>query len=138
VPYEITTNDPGVVGAAVEKAVSALFITTMTRAWENLITAPSHGGTPVDTGFASASWILSISEPSDEVGGSKENVDLGPSDRGVTALMNYKITYGAVFLVNNTDYIVELNYGSSPQARTGFVERAYEEAIEFGQRQNYL
>jgi len=127
-PY-VVTADPQVIGDEIERSASALTRDVMTRMWQNLTIGPEEGGTPRDTNFASASWIISIGAPSDRVAGSKEAVDREPAKRGVELIRSYKISWGAVFLVNNTDYIVALNYGWSSQASPGFVEAAYQRAL---------
>lgn len=126
-PYVIS-GDPRAIRGAVESEVEGLTKFVILRAHSILTGLPQDGGTPVKTGFASASWICSVGVESGDVGGSKEDVDYGPQEAGVAAVHAYRLNQGAIFLVNNTDYIVALNYGHSKQASPGFVESAFDRA----------
>lgn len=84
--------------------------------------------TPVDTGRARANWVASIGEPSTE---DNPGPDLGSRDanetkstaealaQAQTALAGYKLSLGPIYLVNNTEYILFLDDGSSDQAPSG-------------------
>lgn len=128
----LITEYPKVITDEIEAQVAEVTKFIVLRTWQNLTLPPQEGGTPRRTGHASASWIISIGSPSDQVGGSnesKDSVDYGPAREGVDSLRGYRLSQGALFLVNNTAYIVALNYGLSRQAQAGFVERAQVRAV---------
>jgi hypothetical protein len=134
----LITADPSKIGDAIEKAVEDVVKFTILRAWQNLTISPAEGGTPRRTGFASASWIVSVGVPSPLVGGSPDSpatVDRSPAARGLEELRVYRLAQGAVFLVNNTDYIGRLNSGYSPQAQAGFVDAAYQQAVHAAEKE---
>jgi hypothetical protein len=126
-PYVIS-GDPRSIRDAVESEIEGAIKFVILRTHSILTGPPQDGGTPVKTGFASASWICSVGAPYAGVAGSKEDVDYGPQEAGVEGVHGFRLNQGAVFLVNNTEYIVALNYGHSKQARPGFVESAFERA----------
>lgn len=100
----------------------------------NLTAAPIEGGTPIDTGWASANWIPEIGVPYDGPYGTREDFELnGPDvsarDAGTAKLLGYSVTQGKVFITNAVPYILQLNDGSSRQAAAGFVEAAIEKAV---------
>ena len=88
--------------------------------------------TPIDSGFARASWRPKSGGPGIE---NPEHPDFISTDREAAAKLQETIQrdFESVFrnnrkvedkfLVNNADYINELNAGKSPQASAGFVER---------------
>lgn len=133
----LITEFPKVITDDIEARVAEVTKFIILRTWQNLTLPPSEGGTPRATGYASASWIISIGEPSEEVGGEKSTkfgsyahlVDYSPAARGLEQLRGYQLNQGAIFLVNNTPYIWRLNFGWSPQQSAGFVERAHTAAI---------
>lgn len=103
----------------------------------NLVRAPSEGGTPVDTGWARANWIPSVSAPASalrdpgsrdaraaSVGGASSAQAAGQAD-----VLGYKLSRGPVYVSNNVPYIVRLNEGSSRQAPKGFVQAAIAKAV---------
>lgn len=72
--------------------------------------------TPVDTGFARASWRAGV--------GSAPTGD-GPGGEGAAAaLAGYTLDDGSAFLANNVRYIQRLNAGWSDQAPADFVADA--------------
>ena len=96
--------------------------------------------TPVDTGRARSNYIVSIDAPSVEtrepyVPGSKgssgaENANAAIR-HGQGVIAGYKPDVNvAIFIVNNLDYIAELNQGKSAQAPAGFVESAVLDGVE--------
>jgi hypothetical protein len=92
-------------------------------------TVVSHSGTPVDTGFARASWWKSIggvgSHPNQPTKGETVSAPLHP-------LGKLKLTQKA-YLANNAPYILALEYGHSSQARNpdGMIRITLEEAPRF-------
>lgn len=95
----------------------------------NLVSAPSEGGTPVDTGWARANWVPAIGSPFDGVVGSRELVSSSAQSAGQASLLSYRLPLGPVFITNNVPYILALNDGHSKQAQRGFIERAIEKAV---------
>lgn len=101
----------------------------------NLKMAAGEGGTPVDTGWARANWLVSVGQPINEPAGTREEAkagtgDLAQSAAGEGAVAFYKLSMGKVFISNNVHYIEKLNAGSSPQAQAGFVERGIQKTID--------
>lgn len=101
----------------------------------NLVAAPEQGGTPIDTGWASANWMTSIGGPQAATG---ENASPSAGDVAAAAaatngavakLLGYRLNQGAVFIANPVPYIGRLNAGHSQQAPAGFVERAIHKAL---------
>ena len=94
--------------------------------------------TPVDTGWARANWVPSISSP--YPGGGQEfptrearaaAVGQGRSvqQAGTAAVLGYRLSMNAIYITNNVPYIEELNEGSSKKAPAGFVQYAIAQAI---------
>jgi hypothetical protein len=82
---------------------------------------------PVDTGRFKANWSTSVgSIESGEVetidGKTKLNAKSGPSDfpRSVSGVANYKLGQ-TMFLHNNLQYALPLEYGTSKQAGKGWI-----------------
>lgn len=97
----------------------------------NLVSAPSEGGTPVDTGWARANWQPSIGEPARGVSGSRESVSAAGQAAGLQQVLNWKLVSGTkVHITNNVPYIGFLNDGSSAQAPAGFVQAAIRRAVQ--------
>lgn len=86
------------------------------------LTANLIEATPVDTGFARANWIPSLSEP--ELSGSGQG-----QAEGQAAVAAYKLEQGSVFVSNGAAYIQRLNQGHSKQAPAGYVEREIDRAL---------
>lgn len=96
---------------------------TMRAACDSVVAA-----TPIRTGRARASWILSLDMPTAAEPG--PGVDTGPQDAGYAAIENYDISRdGPIYLVSNSDYMSALDDGWSPQAEPGFVTRAIMEGL---------
>lgn len=93
----------------------------------NLVRAPSEGGTPVDTGWARANWIVNIGSALILPVGSPEAVPAAGITAGVVA--SYKLFQGPVYISNNVPYISRLNRGHSQQAPAGFVQAAIRKAV---------
>ena len=84
--------------------------------------------TPVDTGFARAMWVPSLSAPSFVTATSAAD-GKGLADAGLAAVLAFKLDDGAIFVSNRTRYIRRLDGGSSTQAPAGFVRAAIARAI---------
>lgn len=92
--------------------------------------------TPVDTGFARASWHPSSGAPGPET---PENPNRGGGDPHAAAasqLVRQNAAKARVranpqlnnkFIINNADYINDLNAGKSPQAPAGFVDQVIDD-----------
>lgn len=95
------------------------------------------GGTPIDTGWASANWVPSVGEPF--IDGSADQVkDPTPgqivarariADEGTNEVLAWRNTDGPIFSTNNVPYIGALNNGHSAQSPRGFVQAAIEKAV---------
>lgn len=88
--------------------------------------------TPVDTSKALSNWMATLNKPSTS--------EIGPyfdGDKGSTAKQSSMAAIDAadsnisgrktsqdIYIVNNVDYIEELNDGSSKQAPAGFIENS--------------
>jgi hypothetical protein len=123
-------------GDFVEKAVRKLQL----RAFQTLTSA-----TPVDTGFARAGWTPSVGAP--DPGPSERPSDPAVARSQAAALFgahvqisqglasSYRLSQGAVFIVNNVRYVGFLNAGTSAQAPALFVERAVATAVAATRRE---
>lgn len=104
-----------------------------TEVVKNLTAAPSEGGTPIDTGWASANWIPYIGSPDRSPVGerptARNSANRGRQEQAVAALTRYKRSAGDIVIANNVPYIVRLNDGSSAQAPSGFVQKAIVRAV---------
>lgn len=97
----------------------------------NLVKASSEGGTPVDTGWARANWLVNIGTPFLQPIGTYAQAAAGnvpPAGTGLGNLATYKLG-PKVFISNNVPYIVRLNEGSSQKAPAGFVQAAILRAL---------
>lgn len=121
----IETSDPRVIGRAIERQVEIVSRFWAEDIYENLVDHPSRGGTPRKSGFARACWIVSVGQPSRALGGTPFNPSTAAADAGIASLQTWRLSHGAIFIVNNAPYIVRLNYGWSGQAQPGFVEQAF-------------
>ncbi len=109
----------------------------------NLAAAPSEGGTPIDTGWASANWVPEIgavrrgtagSRPSNLQAGAN-NASRSDQDRGTARVAaTYKHQQGDIIISNNVPYIVDLNDGSSSMAPRGFVQSGIARAVKGASR----
>lgn len=98
-----------------------------------LASPPSQGGTPRDTGWASANWIASVGKPFEGTVGSPESVSAAQQTASLEAILGYKHEQGSAFAANNVPYIAALNFGSSKQAPAGFVEFAVARGVQIVQ-----
>lgn len=97
------------------------------------------GGTPIDTGWASANWVPSVGEPAilpGEPADRKEGPTPGEvaaraqiAEGGVNEVLSWRLQDGPIFSTNNVPYIGALNAGHSPQSPRGFVQTAIEKAV---------
>lgn len=85
--------------------------------------------TPVDTGWARASWIPSIGKPASGTGGTEDAISSAQSQMGAMLLLTWKPEKGPVYISNNVPYISRLNDGHSHQAPAGFVEAAVDRVL---------
>ncbi len=97
------------------------------------------GGTPIDTGWASANWVPSVGEPANLPGEPADRKE-GPTpaevaaraqdaQQGVNDVLSWRLQDGPIFSTNSVPYIGALNAGHSPQSPRGFVQTAIEKAI---------
>lgn len=85
--------------------------------------------TPVDTGWARSNWLPSVATPITEPIGSKEQVNTGAAQGGLSSILGWRFIQGPAYIANNVPYITDLNNGTSPQAPAGFVEIAIQAGI---------
>lgn len=96
-------------------------------------TVVSHTGTPVDTGFARASWWKNI----DSVGNHPTPPKRVKKGETVTTPLASEKPLGKLklsdkaYLANNAEYILALEYGHSAQAGDGMVRITLAEAPKF-------
>lgn len=88
-------------------------------------------GTPIDTSRARMNWQTSVGTPAVGVLSPYPSQPGSPSEgtRAALSLLNsatgaYSGQQGGIWIVNNLDYIVNLNNGSSAQAPADFVAQA--------------
>lgn len=99
------------------------------------------GGTPIDTGWASANWVPSVGKPYEDAGiaAVKEPTSAQVAarsrvaDEGLNDVLSWRNEDGVIFSTNNVRYIEALNAGHSAQSPRAFVQAAIEKAI----RQTY-
>ena len=86
--------------------------------------------TPKQTGFTASNWVASVGVPFAGVAGSRQAVNKGAQEAGLAEISRYSsLKLGTIFVVNNTDSIVLLNAGSSPQAPANFVDASIRAAL---------
>jgi murein endopeptidase len=87
-------------------------------------------GTPVDTGFASVSWGLSVGTTHPYGVASDTASAASQQQAGIAEVASYRIVTGqSLWVFNNTSYIAKLNAGSSKQSPQGFVEQAIDTTL---------
>lgn len=126
---DVSTDQPSVIDALIERVVEKVVKFVTLECHANLIAAPSDGGTPIDTGFARASWMPAVGEMNPAVAGSRENVDGTAAQNGVNQIMMYHLGQGMAFVTSSVPYILKLNDGHSQQAPAGFVDAAVVRAV---------
>lgn len=104
-----------------------------------LSSAPSEGGTPIDTGWASANWIPYLGQPPSGPSGSRpENAAHGANNASRSDQQSGIATVATQFnhdrhqlgVSNSVPYIIELNdVPSSTQAPAGFVQKAMNRTV---------
>lgn len=129
-----TTNKISVVVADLERFIDDTIKKIALDVVANLVRAPSDGGTPIDTSWASANWIPYIGDPQRSTSGARpaQGGRASNSDQQAalaTIAASYKHEKGKIVIANNVPYIVRLNEGSSRQAPSGFVQRAIADAV---------
>lgn len=106
--------------AKVRARARAVVKTVAVECAKNVIVGGEYApGTPVDTGFARGNWWVATGEH----GGGAGAPDPGGSKTLDAAVLTIVGTSGAdsIFILNNTVYIRELEYGHSRQAPSGMV-----------------
>ncbi len=90
------------------------------------ISAELIATTPVDTGWARANWVPSLTVPygGRSLAGSGSALDVIAQESGLSEVLAFKLADGAIFVSNHVPYIRRLNAGHSRQAPAGFVEAA--------------
>lgn len=91
------------------------------------ITAELIATTPVDTGWARANWVPNLGGPytgNATPPAQASDADTLTQDGGLSSILAFKLSDGAIFVSNRVPYIAALNGGSSTQAPAGFVEAA--------------
>lgn len=120
---------------ALERAAERAVVKIALDCRANLVAPPQRGGTPIDTGWASALWHFSVGQAGalgvglDGQDGALVATASAEATASAARLLSYKLGQGAVFLANNAPYIGRLNAGWSDQAPAGFVERAVAKAL---------
>ncbi|AUR86680.1 neck protein [Vibrio phage 1.088.O._10N.261.46.A1] len=121
----------------IENVTNETIIDVTLRIHATLVSNPP-AGTPIDFGWASANWWISIGSPTTgndgqldadnpAVVGAREGQQASSVARFVTS---YDYTNGqTVHIGNNVPYINRLNNGWSDQAPAGFVDDATQEAV---------
>ncbi len=106
-----------------------------------LASAPSEGGTPIDTGWASANWVPYIGQPASSPSGTRpdnaahgqNNASRGEQEAGtatVATRFKHDSGNGVLGVSNSVPYIIELNdVPSSKQAPAGFVQKAMHKVV---------
>ena len=119
-----------IVGQALNGFVEKLMISLSLQVLANLTASPARGGTPVDTGWARANWVPSITTPAKGTVGSRDAVSRSGQSTGKASLISYRLTSGPIHITNNVPYIGRLNDGSSKQAPRAFVQAGIARAIQ--------
>lgn len=97
-------------------------------------------GTPVDTGWASANWWVSVGQAATGNDGSKGEVESQKAQQatGITDLLSWEPSKGVIYITNNVPYINRLNNGWSQQSAAGFIDKAVQiEITRFTHTTNY-
>ncbi len=97
-------------------------------------------GTPVDTGWASANWWVTVGQTATANDGSKGEVESQKAQQaaGLTDLLSWEPSKGVIYITNNVPYINRLNNGWSQQSAAGFVDKAVQiEITRFTHTTNY-
>lgn len=122
------TRQIRVVIGAVEQFTEGLIKRLTLDIVAELVKAPSEGGTPIDTGWASSNWFPGLSRSRREADVlDPDSGDVAEAqafqNAGIAKVLAYKLGR-PVHITNNVKYIGALNGGSSKQAPKGFVQAA--------------
>lgn len=121
----------------IENVTNETIIDVTLRIHSTLVSNPPNG-TPIDFGWASASWFIGVGQPPTSNGGQLPKSGAGAvvgreGEQSTTVaqfVTSYDYTQGqTVYVTNNVPYIGRLNRGWSAQAPAGFVEDATQEAV---------
>lgn len=121
----------------IENVTNEAIIDVTLRIHATLVSNPP-AGTPIDFGWASASWFINVGAPTSGNGGqlnadNPSAVTAREAQQGATVarfVTGYDYTSGqTVHVGNNVPYINRLNNGWSNQAPAGFVDDAVQEAV---------
>lgn len=121
----------------IENVTNETIIDVTLRIHATLVSNPP-AGTPIDFGWASASWFINVGAPTSGNGGqlnadNPSAVTAREAQQGATVarfVTGYDYTSGqTVHVGNNVPYINRLNNGWSNQAPAGFVDDAVQEAV---------
>lgn len=121
-----------------ERYVGRVMVAVILGAHANLVAAPTEGGTPIDTSWASSNWIPEVGAPTRTEPEGARPANGAPASRaasqaGVAAVLAFRFkmsTPQPLSIVNAVPYILPLNDGHSPQASPGFVQRAIAKAVK--------
>lgn len=86
--------------------------------------------TPVDTGAARRSWLVSFSRPDDTQPGPGK--DFGAAVERAKSAIQSAPAYGQLYIQNNVPYIEYLNEGSSDNRPLRYVDVAIEQEVARG------
>lgn len=117
--------------AWVDERTNKVIIATALRIHEKLRSNPPVG-TPVDTGWASNNWTMSVDRPDDVVPPTpRGDFSFLPTfEPGNAAALKFDIKKNrSIFIQNNVPYIKPLNEGWSAQSPAGFVEVAVDSSV---------
>ena len=97
------------------------------------VTAELTRATPVDTGWARANWLPSLTQPRRQPAGQRSAAGVAQAVAekaiGIARVLAYRVRHGVVYITNNVQYIQLLNEGHSGQAPSGFVQTAIVRAL---------
>lgn len=82
--------------------------------------------TPVLTGRARGAWNVSLSGPNLQAGG-KSDIGGGNTVSRGAAVIDQVDSYSEIWIGNNVEYIIPLEYGSSQQAPRGMLRLTLQE-----------
>jgi hypothetical protein len=94
------------------------------------VTANLIEKTPVQYGFARASWIPSIGVHTQATGGAEKVPNSAAQQSGIALVASSYQPYAPVYVTNNVRYIGRLNDGSSTQAPAGYVQTEIARAVK--------
>lgn len=83
-------------------------------------------GTPVDTGWASVNWWLSVGQTATGNDGpaGETATRAAVQAAGTASVLTWQPSDGAIYISNHVPYINRLNNGWSQQSPAGFVDKA--------------